>query len=1121
MHRLEISLLGPIRVALDGEPVTRFRGDTARALLAYLAVRAGTPCRRDSLAALLWPDDLESVGLQNLRQALRRLRVALGDEAADPPFLDVTRETLALNAESEHWLDVAAFSEAIAASKGHAHRRLETCPTCVKRLREAVALYRGEFLAVFSLPSTLFEEWMVVEREHLHGQALEALAALAAYCEGCEEYDEAIAYARRQVELEPWREEAHRQWMRALALSGQRSAALAQYKACVRILGAELGVEPAPETTALYERIREGAELRLVSATPPHNLPAQLTPFIGREALLAEIADRLEDPACRLLTLVGPGGSGKTRLALEAAARQLDNYPDGVFFVSLAPLQAAEAIIPTIAQALAFGLYGEGEPREQLLNYLRRKRMLLVLDNYEHLLEGADVAADILKTAPGVKVLVTSRFRLNVTGEQLSPVRGMDYPETLPKATTDLGQYQAVRLFLSSAQRVRPGYQPAGEDLVRVGEICRLVEGMPLALLLAAAWMEMLTPTEIARELTPENGPPVPGRGIDFLEADLRDIPERQRSMHAVFDHSWTLLAQQERRVFAGLSVLRGGFTQEAAQHVTGASLRDLLVLVNRSLLYRTPAGRYEIHELLRQYAAERLAQSPDAGETARDRHAAFYAAALEQWAIDLRGARQQAALAEMEADIENARASWIWAAGAGQTERLGQAIDGLGLFYEMHGPYLDGQVLCQTAANSLAAAASGHGLRLAAKILAWQSAFSRWLGQTEKASRLLRQGLSTLERADVLDQDTRPERAFTLSQMGEHLFDSDPETAKLSYTQSLALYRSLDDRWGIARVLSGLGLIAMNSGDYDQAQKLEQESLALARAQGNRAGMREPLQWLAYTAMKTGQWEEAERLGREHYAIYQEMGGPSSLAMGLTTFGAQLFELAKFTEARPMIEEGLAISEHLGWRRGVAWSNMHLGQIEMHRGLYKQARVSEQTALALFRELNRWGTTVSLRLLGQIALAEGAYAEAQRRLQESAAISRELGRPDELCDALSGLGCVAHRLGHTFEAQEHLRAALRIAVETPERGSLTRVLSAVAPFLADRGMKERAVELYALALLYPLAAISRWFEDVAGRQIAAVAATLPPEMVAAAQERGRALDLSATVKELLTELEG
>jgi predicted ATPase len=750
--------------------------------------------------------------------------------------------------------------------------------------------------------------------------------------------------------------------------------------------------------------------------------------------------------------------------------------------------------------------------------------MLLVLDNYEHLMEGADVAADILRRAPGVKALVTSRSRLNVTGEQLSPVRGMDVPP-LPsledgRGAGGEGQYQAVQLFLSSAQRVRPGYQPTREDLLHVADICRLVEGMPLALLLAAAWMEMLTPAEIARELAPENGAQDPGRGIDFLEADLRDVPARQRSMRAVFDHSWTLLAQREQNVFAGLSVFRGGFTQEAAQHVTGASLRDLLVLVNRSLLYRTPAGRYEIHELLRQYAAERLAQSPDAVERARDRHAAFYAAALEQWATDLKGARQQAALAEIEADIENARASWLWAAGAGQTERLGQAIDGLGLFYEMHGPCLDGQVVCQTAANSLAATASGNGLRIAAKILAWQSAFSRLLGQTETAGQLLRQSLSTLERAEGLDQDTRPERAFTLSQMGEHLFDSDPETARLSYTQSLALYRSLDNHWGIARALTGLGLIAMNAGDHDQAQKLEQESLALARARGDRARMREPLQWLAYIAVGTGQWEEAERLGREYYAIYQEMGGPSSLAMGLTTFGAQLAELAKFAEARPMIEEGLAISEDLGWRRGMAWSNMYLGQIEMHQGLYKQARALEQTALTLFRELNRWGTTISLRLLGEIALAEGAYAEAQRWLHESAAISRELGRPDELCAALSALGCVAHRLGHTSEAQGHLRAALRIAVEKPVTSMLARVLSAVAPFLADQGMKEWAVELYALALLYPLAAISRWFEDVAGRYIAAVAATLPPEVVAAAQERGRARDLWATVEELLAELE-
>jgi len=362
MNRLTISLLGPFRATLDGKPATQFEADTARALLAYLVVHTETPQRRETLAGLLWPEQPESEALANLRQALKRLRSAIGDRDADPPFLHVSRKSIQFNPDSDYGLDVAAFGEAMAASQEHRHRRLEACRSCMRRLAEAVEVYRGDFLAGFSLRSAPFEEWMVVQRERLHRQALDALAHLAAYHERRGEWEGAGRYARRQVELEPWRESAQRGLMRALALSGERGAALAQYEVCCRVLEEELGVEPEEETTALYERVREGSELEALSPLPPCNLRTYLTPFVGREAVLAEIEERLGDPDCRLLSLVGPGGSGKTRLAVEAGAAQAAAFEHGVFFVRLAPLGSVEAIVPTVAQALGFSFYEGGEP---------------------------------------------------------------------------------------------------------------------------------------------------------------------------------------------------------------------------------------------------------------------------------------------------------------------------------------------------------------------------------------------------------------------------------------------------------------------------------------------------------------------------------------------------------------------------------------------------------------------------------------------------------------------------------------------------------------------------------------------------------------------------------------
>ncbi|NIP18555.1 MAG: hypothetical protein GWM87_10630, partial [Xanthomonadales bacterium] len=434
----------------------------------------------------------------------------------------------------------------------------------------------------------------------------------------------------------------------------------------VRLVGAELEAILKGREVPTPVRLAPG-ESRFATPTPDavqrrHNLPVQPTPFVGREAELAELARLLGDPDVRLLTVLGAGGMGKTRLALEAAAAQLDNFQHGVYFVPLASLQSAEAIVPTVAEALGFRFHEGGEPRQQLLNYLRSKNKLILLDNFEHLLacperghsvrsrrDGLGLVSDVLETAPDVKILSTSRARLNVQGEHLFHLAGMDFPDW--ETPEDALHYSAVKLFLQSARRVRPGFELAAADLRHVARICRLVGGMPLGILLAAGWLEMLAPAEIAAEIS---------QSLDFLETDLRDVPERQRSMRAVFDHSWSLLTEREREVFQGLSVFRGGFTRQAAQQVTGASLRELMALVNKSLLQRDPRGRYEIHELLRQYAAEKL-EGSEVAEGVRQRHADFYLALAEEAEPELEGAEPAVWLSQLDAEQGNLRAALAW----------------------------------------------------------------------------------------------------------------------------------------------------------------------------------------------------------------------------------------------------------------------------------------------------------------------------------------------------------------------------------------------------------------------------------------------------------------------------
>jgi predicted ATPase/DNA-binding SARP family transcriptional activator len=1216
VSRTALYLLGTPRLERDGQEIALSRRK-ALALLAYLAV-TGHSHGRDTLATLLWPEYDQSRARASLRGALSSLKQALGEG-----WLEADRETVGLDASSfagplsseaaredvgPHpeaapgrlfWLDVAEFQDRLAQCRTHGHPPDQVCPACLSSLAQAAALYRDDFLAGFTLrDSSAFDEWQFFQTEGLRREMASVLERLVLGLGAQGAFEGAIPYARRWVALDLLHEPAHRHLMRLYAWSGQRAAALRQYAECERVLNEELGVSPEEETVQLGEAIQERREpapplgAPLGHATPvsaqafarkqpqpngicapdrfgtPHNLPAQLTPFVGRRALLAEIAGCLQDPDCRLLTLVGPGGSGKTRLALEAAAAQRDNYAHGVYWVPLASIDAPEAIVPAVASALGFsfradagrgaeaGSQQRSSLRQQLLGYLSQKNLLLLMDNVEHLLPparsrlrdtggdegGAGLVTEMLEAAPRTKVLATSRVRLNVQGEHVYPVPGMDYPasgacvaptpptadgRTLSPAnrrsmsasasvgeggkSRDWARYSAVQLFLHSARRALPGFELADGNLADVVEICRLVAGMPLGILLAAAWAGMLSPAEIVAEIR---------QSLDFLSADLRDLPERQRSMRAVFDHSWNLLAARERAAMQALSVFRGGFTRQAAYRVAGATLQELRALMDRSLLQRSPGGRFEMHELSRQYAAEKLEASPSDREAVRERHSAYYTAALQQWDTDLKGPRQQAALAEIEADGENARAAWDWAAEQGQVEWLDRAMEGLCRSFEWRGRYQEGEAACRMAAEKLRAGAFGPEVRVLARSLAWQGVFGQLMGHTERARHLLAQSLALLEGPELGERDARPGKAFVLLQMGRMLEHSDREEARRLCERSLALYRALGDLWGQANALNLLGYVHRLLGAYDQARQLCEGSLAIRRTLGDQSGIADSLLELGWAAILQARFEQGERLIRESLAIRREIGGRAVIAEGLLRLGVTLFWLGRFAEAHSLLEESVAVYGDLGERTPLAWSNNLLGLTKAHLGQYVSARAQAEVALALYRESDeRAGVGHALLVLGHVALAVEAYAEARQCLLECVALYREVGVQDELGWALGDLAVAAYRLGDLDQARQHLCESLRMSTNISGFFPLWVTLPAIALLLADRGEVERAVELCALASHYP-PLHSRWFEDVFERHVAAASTRLSPQAAEAARARGLALDVGNTVAELLIELE-
>ena len=1121
MTQLSLSFLGPFTVQLGNKPVAQFQSDKVRALLAYLAVEAGKPHRRSGLAGLLWPDYPERAARDSLRNSLANLRQVIQDHKAEPPYLIIDRETVQFNLSSDHWLDVREFEALSVPGKQLA---LTDFPQSqITNLKSAVSLYRGSFLQGFSLKdSPAFEEWSLLVREDLHRKVVSAIMRLVQASELRQEFDQSCAYAYRLVALEPWHEEYCRQLMRLLALNGQRSAALAHYEACRRSLAEELGVLPDAETVQLYERIRDG---ELQSAPRPklplHNLPALLSPIVGREVELHELSARLEDPACRLLTVIGPGGSGKTRLAIEAAYRQVDHFKHGVYFVAMAGVHSPQAIPQATAQALGFLFGPEGDPWQQILNFLRQKQILMVLDNFEHLLDGVGLVVELLLAASGLKALVTSRTRLNVLEEYVYPLGGMDVPDQPTPDThpTDLAAYASVRLFLEGARRVKPGFSTGGEDIEQIAAVCRLVAGMPLAVLLSASWTGMLGPSKIAAQIYQHS--------LDFLETDWQDVPERHRSMRLVFEYSWNLLTRGQQETLAGFSVFQGSFSFQAAQWVTKIDLQGLRDLVDRSLVQPASGERFELHVLMRQYASEKLDELPGKREEFNNLYCAFFLKLLANWANALQGSGQADAQREITLESDNIPLAWELALGHAQYDRLAQALDGLGGLYERSCLYQQGESLFHNSATQLRFAISAledqhktdlsRLILLLARILGWQSLFERMVGNYSTAHQAIESGLLLLEGLNLQAEDALYAKSFLLQQRGLLVFNTDRDQSQSDLQESLRLYRLVGNTWREAQVLTSLAMVACAHGHYPEAVAYLEESLRRQRSLVDYLGMADTLSEMSTTLSEFGNFEKMALYAHEHANIVKKLGSPALLARNLLIEGVNLAYLGQFAEAARLMEEAMAIQDNLGNRSMAIHLRILLGWIEVNQGLYDQGHENYHISLMIARQLGDLYGIVALGLpgIGGLLVIRGEYEQARQALQESIELYRQVHQEDELSLTLVDLADAELRLGLTDQARSHFDDALHIAAETGSWQACLGVLGKTAFFMASQGEVELGVEVYALATSYPYLGNSIYWEDSVGKPMAELAEGIPETTRIAAIERGKKRDLHETVREL------
>jgi predicted ATPase/DNA-binding SARP family transcriptional activator len=1037
---LELRLLGDPQIHLVGKSSSELPAAKAQALLYYLATtqRAYT---RAFLAGLLWGDLAEEAAQDNLRKVLHLLRRHLTDHLA------LDRQTIRLQTGQAIWVDAVEFSVTL----GNAHA---TEPELVRR---AIDLYRGDFLEGFYIRrAPEFEMWMLGERARLRELLLQGMAMLAEYYAGENNLPEAITTTRRLLAVEPWREEMHRQLMQWLLQNGQRSAALAQYELCRRALAEELDVAPALATIELYESIRaapaesssegrtDGVSLASAPTMPlrrKHNLPTPPTPFIGREAELVTIQQRLSDPNCRLLTLVGPGGAGKTRLALQAATEQSSRFEHGVYFVMLAALESAQQLVTTLLDTFHLTQQGHMTPETQLLHYLRNKHLLLLLDNFEHLRDGARLVKQVLSAAPDVKLLVTSRERLKLQEEWLLSVAGLALPlDTVDgrqeEQLNDLASFSAIRLFMDRARRVQPAFALTTANAADIIQICRHVEGLPLAIELAAAWLRLMSCAGIVQEIN---------RSIDFLTSAWQDAPPRHQSLRAVFDHSWRLLSPQEQVSLCQLTVFRGGFRPPATAAVAGASLALLADLVDKSWLRVVDSGRFDMHELVRQFAAEKLtqtgtnAQPVQQEEEVRARHSIYYARFLQEQEPLLHGPRQQELLAELLAEVDNIRRGWRWAVDTVQVNLIGQ--------YLPSWQWL-GEVRCwnREMAQTFAEAAA----RLKAQL-------TQMLDQMSNDATLLKLTL-----------------ARTLYCQARHVFQlALPEEVQALGEESLTYWpeEGLAD-WVTAdrvRVKLQIGQALYDQGRYEESIQICRAAYAVCEANHNQVGLQEACYSLGLNAFTQGDIAEAQTWFMQGLTIANKLGEQVQKLPTLMMFAETLANEGDTIRAEQTAWEMHQVAEAFGSFTSMAFSYLLLGYIAFLSEQLAQAHHYFQNALTIGEEIgNEFVRLNSRRWLGRTAYEQQRYAVAHQFFAEALGIARAVYRQVDVAIALTGLGFVSCALGEYEVAQHQLQEAIVILEKIQAVPDLLHTFVGVSQLWLQLGNLESATQLLAFVQQHP-----------------------------------------------------
>ncbi len=1014
---LELTILGNVEIKRDGVPIPRFRSQTEIALLVFLA-HTGQTHSREMIADLLWDARTTKQSLSNLRTVLTRLRKRTGDA------LIVTRKTVAIDRAVHEQTDSVRF----AALLGDA-----------SRLEEGLGLYGGELMGGFYLPDApRFNDWLTIEQERLRQLAARGYRQLATMQERRGAYAAGIETARRWVALNTLDEGAQQQLMRLLALNGQSADSLQSFEAYRKLLDTELGIAPTSATMQLIESIERGS-LRAVK----HNLPRTRTPIFGRISQLAQLKSYLLDPNHPLVSILGVGGIGKTTLAM-AVARQLvsengHTFSDGIWFVSLAEVEetAVELVKTRVAaimgQALELHFHSESDLWSQLLAQLATKHALLILDNIEQFaVVAADLIDELLAAARNVHLLITSRTTLALGQGVVITLAGLDIPANL----ADAAQNESVQLFAASAAR-SPAPFDLAKNLTEVVAICQFVRGMPLAIELAAASLIRLSLHEVLPALQ---------NNLSLLNTTHTALPARQRTLQAVFDHTWQLLDRREQAVLAQLAVFRGGFVRKSAETILENDSTTLYSLQHHALLKRDQTSRFQIHPLLRQLAQDKL---PDPTPTLA-RHAAHFTALFGAYTNDLMYGTGRAALQILTPEQANLRAAWHYAVDAEQWQMIAQCLDSVHHFYKRTGLLSERADLIDRAIGRLEASAHTENALLSRllTVQAWgyvkSADFANGMKSAERAIALsLDQASAEIEaqarlvlaqlhsmQVNYTEASDQYQKVIALAESvdnpqlkadglrgfgSQFLFQPDPQPAYEPLHRALLHCQKHAYKVGELETEILLASLAHAQDNFSLSEEHFRQALSLSRQLGDIVEEAEVLGSIGVVVAAQGDLERAKQLYMEALATFQRINIPESELWMLSQLGLNDIQLGDYQSAEKYLTAALAIAERIDDRFWQARLNTLLGRAWTESGQSEKALAVLAKASDIAAEVGHPRLpTMIMEEWGLALLANQDHSAAEQMLQQAHDSWQAVGSPFETLPSLAALAFIAYRLGKT-----------------------------------------------------------------------------------------------------------